>query len=83
MFGNTASDVITLTTQISKGSIDLSGGADSLTLGSAANTVSVANVETLIGGTDCRHDHAHRSGLEDLHRSRIGRRQADARQIRQ
>ncbi len=42
---------ITLATTTSSASIDLGGGSDTLTLGNFVNKLSVANVETVIGGS--------------------------------
>ncbi len=49
--GNSGSDTITLTAQVSNGSVNLAAGLDALTLGNFTNTVTVSNVETLTGGT--------------------------------
>ena len=50
--GGTGDDIVTLGATITGGTIDLGSGSDSLTLADAAtNTLTVANVETLIGGT--------------------------------
>src|SRR5690606_22568261 len=50
--GGADDDTVTMGSLVSDGSIDLGGGADKLTLGNFTNTVTVANVESLLGGTD-------------------------------
>ena len=49
MIGGTGADTVTLTVGIANGSIDLGSGADKLTLSALANSVTLANVETVIG----------------------------------
>ena len=53
----TGDDTVTLGTAASNASIDLGTGGDKLTLGAFANTATVANIETLIGGSGARHHH--------------------------
>ena len=50
--GGTGADHVTVTSQISSQSFNLAGGADSLTLGNFANTVTASNIETITGGNN-------------------------------
>src|SRR6185437_362031 len=51
LLGGAGADSIVLGAAVLGASIDLGGGNDRLTLAGAANTATVANVETLIGGS--------------------------------
>ncbi len=52
LLGGSGADTIVLMTALVGGTIDLAGGADTLTLSSAGpNSVTVANVESLLGGS--------------------------------
>ncbi|MGA3402287.1 MAG: C2 family cysteine protease, partial [Acetobacteraceae bacterium] len=49
--GTSGNDSITLTYDLTNGSVDLGAGNDSLTLANGNNSATVANTETIIGGT--------------------------------
>ena len=51
LLGGSGTDAVTLTASISNATIDLGAGLDKLVLGGASNTASIANVETIVGGS--------------------------------
>ena len=55
LVGGTGNDTITYTTLVSKGSINLGDGTDTLTFGDFTNTATVSDVESIIGGSAARY----------------------------